>query len=1080
MSMEVAEFRIAEAVQTGADVLDFSGLGLAEVPERLRELTGLVDLDLSFNRIPVLPDFIGEFRGLRNLNLQRNELDRLPPQFGNLTHLTRLQLHTNRFAEVPEAIGRLARLEELVLGGNRIAHLPRFFFRLERLSFLDLYGNEITRLSHEVGSLQGLTDLDLGGNRLTSLPCSIYQCAGLTRLVVSGNHLDGVPDEIGALKRLTHLNLSRNALGRFPNAVVALENLTHLDLAGNRIKAIPADIGRLVRLTYLNLSDNLLTSLPDEIGELRDTVTINLQGNRLTDLPPSLARATALRTLAVEDNDLSLELEAASAYGTQAVLTYLREQEIGSVAVREAKLVVIGEGGVGKSSLLAALRGEPFVEQRPLTHGLEVGPVTLADGLGRPLTLNAWDFGGQSTNRPVHQLFFTSPAVYVVVWNPRSGAAQGFVEYWVNLVRRRVGPGARLLIVATHADAHDHLGDLDRARLERKGGEDIAGFHRIDSKTGRGVAELAEAIASTAADLPHLERRLPVRWRAVMEKLAGSGESHLAIDDYLGRTRSRGLDDDSALTLARVATELGHWCYFPKVRGLDDLVVLKGDWLSRAVSLALNDPVTRDREGLVSHDRLRRLWDDPSKPAHERYPRRVHSALIELMHEFEIAYPVRDSRDGPTSLITRLVSTVEPDLEDWTRYDAGLPEQSYVIEFRDANRRPAMPEGLMFRLIARFHRFALRKGDLGRGVHWASGVVLDDGNHGRALVRIEDDRLSVTVKAAYPTYLCKLLADEICNHLHEWKGLTRVTLVPCGAACAAEGRAEAGSMLFGLERLQSFKAEGHDSAACFQCNKMVALDALIGELGAIAGARAQSVDEIVADMRARIDSLGELVNAQGSLTRSYLSADVRRAMTAADTRIEELIEMGFRLLADEGLHGPRLFTVEQVEPGSRLKAIAQQQVRVVLHCEHSRRPVHLLDGNPGRGVYLFDMDREWLIKARPWINFTARLLRLGGELVPAGLKLELESSDWKGIENEVGLAASAVKELASNASDFAAWKDADPALGGETRFDELSRGQIHHLRALVQQKDPDFAGLVRVPFGDRFRWIHKDFADRYR
>ncbi|MEU5152950.1 COR domain-containing protein [Glycomyces sp. NPDC021274] len=1078
--MEVAEFLIAQAVRTGAEVLDLSGLKLAKLPDRARELTGLVDLDLSFNRLAVLPDFIGGLRGLRNLNLQRNELDQLPPQIGDLTRLTRLQLHTNRFPEVPEAIGRLTRLEELVLGGNRIQHLPWFLFRLPHLSFLDLYGNEITSLPHDVASLQGLMDLDLGGNRLTSLPGSIGSCVGLTRLVVSGNRLERVPREIGELKRLTHLSLGRNEIRGFPGVVVRLENLTQLDLGGNHIRTIPADIGRLVRLTHINLSDNRLTSLPYEIGELRETVTINLRGNRLTDLPSSLSRATALRTLAVEGNDLSPELEAASEQGTEAVLTYLREREIDTVVVREAKLVVIGEGAVGKSSLLAAMRGEPFVEQRPLTHGLEIGPVTLADGLGRPLTLNAWDFGGQSANRTVQQWFFTAPAVFVIVWNPRSGAAQGFVEYWVNLVRRRVGPGARLHIVATHADADDHLGDLDRARLERKGGEDIAGYHRIDSKTGRGIAELAAAIAATAADLPHLEQRLPARWRVVMEELADGGESHLAIDDYLDRTRSRGLNDDSALTLARVATELGRWCYFPDARGLDDLVVLKGDWLSRAVSLALNDQMTRDREGFVSHDRLRRLWDDPMRPEHKRYPRRVHAALIELMHKFEIAYPVRDSRDGPTSLVTQLVSTVEPDLEDWTRYTDGLPEQSYVIEFRDASGRPAIPEGLMFRLIARFHRFALRKGDLDRGVHWASGVVLDDGNHGRALVRIEDDRLSVAVKAAYPTYLCKLLADEICNHLPEWRGLTRVTRVPCGAVCAAGDRPEAGSMLFDLERLQAFKAEGHDGAACQQCNRMVPLDALIGELGAIAENRPESDGGIVADIQARLDSLRELVDEQGSLTRAHVSADLRRAMTEADTRVEELIEMGFRLLADDGLHGPRLFTVTQDDSAPRLKGLAQQRIRVVLHCEHSRRPVHLLDGDPDKGVYTFDMDREWLTKARPWINFTARMLRLGGELVPAGLRLELDSSDWKGIENEVGLAASAVKELASNASDFAAWKDADPALGGEARFDEFTRGRIHRLRALVEQQDPDFGGLVRVRSGDRFRWVHKDFADRYR
>ena len=88
----------------------------------------------------------------------------------------------------------------------------------------------------------------------------------------------------------------------------------------------------------------------------------------------------------------------------------------------EAKLLVVGEGNVGKTSLIAALRSAPFVEGRPTTHGIEITPITIHDSsAGRDMTVRGWDFGGQEVYRITHQFFFTRRALYVVAWNARQG-----------------------------------------------------------------------------------------------------------------------------------------------------------------------------------------------------------------------------------------------------------------------------------------------------------------------------------------------------------------------------------------------------------------------------------------------------------------------------------------------------------------------------------------------------------------------------------------------------------------------------------------------------------------------------------
>ena len=76
------------------------------------------------------------------------------------------------------------------------------------------------------------------------------------------------------------------------------------------------------------------------------------------------------------------------------------------------------------------------------THGIEIKPVKVTDPDSETeITLNGWDFGGQRVYRPTHQLFFSAPAVYLVVWKPREGPQQGFVKEWIKLIKHREPDG---------------------------------------------------------------------------------------------------------------------------------------------------------------------------------------------------------------------------------------------------------------------------------------------------------------------------------------------------------------------------------------------------------------------------------------------------------------------------------------------------------------------------------------------------------------------------------------------------------------------------------------------------------------
>ena len=245
----------------------------------------------------------------------------------------------------------------------------------------------MTALPPEIGQLTSLQTLNLDGNQLTALPPEIGQLTSLQTLGLDGNQLTALPPEIGQLTSLQTLNLD-----------------------GNQLTALPPEIGQLTSLQTLKLDGNQLTALPPEIGQLTSLQTLGLIGNQLTALPRQLADLlTKGLQLKLQGNPLSEPFPELIARGSDALATYLRSLD-DAIAQYEAKLLLVGEGNVGKTSLIAALRGAPFVEGRPTTHGIEIRPLTIHHPeLDVDMTVHAWTLAASKCTGSVTSSF--SPAV---------------------------------------------------------------------------------------------------------------------------------------------------------------------------------------------------------------------------------------------------------------------------------------------------------------------------------------------------------------------------------------------------------------------------------------------------------------------------------------------------------------------------------------------------------------------------------------------------------------------------------------------------------------------------------------------
>ncbi|MEH2188529.1 MAG: COR domain-containing protein [Nostoc sp.] len=1119
-----AEQRIEQARQEGAIELDLSNIELTELPEAIASLTQLQNLDLSDNQLTELPEAIASLTQLQQLDLSNNELTALPKAIASLTQLQQLDLSHNELTELPEAIASLTQLQQLDLSNNELTALPKAIASLTQLQNLDFHNNQLTQLPEAIASLMQLQQLDLSRNQLTALPEAIASLTQLQELDLSGNQLTVIPESLRQLSKLFRLNIFNNKLQFLPhwignlhslnqlaigenrfinlpdslNSLEDCDNLTWLDLGdsggtGIPLKKLPDCIRRLKKLTELLAGFCELESIPNWIGELTNLERLELYNNQIIDLPVSLEKCLHLNELNLKDNPLNPDIAAAYEQGLDAVLQYLRAKAEEQITLNEAKLILIGEGEVGKSCLLGALRGDEWVDGRPTTHGIEIKPVIVINlHTGIEITLNGWDFGDQRVYRPTHQLFFSAPAVYLVIWKPREGPQQGFVKEWITLIKNRE-PDAKVLVVATHGGPGQRQPDIDRQEiLDQFGKDTVIDFFHVDSKPNQdttdcaGLTELKDTIARVAASLPEMGRSVPAKWQRVRETLQTSDKAYLPYDDVIAICAEQGIDKEQAELFLRISHILGHFIHYHYDLTLRDIVILKPDWLAKAISFVLDDETTRKRNGLVEFQHLSQLWSHPPFAGEEGYPSKLHPIFLRLMERFDLSYKVvfDPSETSNTSLIAQLVPDTRPEpLPNWGEQpEAGDRQQVQICRIVDSRGQFAVAEGLFYQLIVRLHKYSLGRANYENSIHWQRGLMLDNDYNGRALLEYVGTDVKITVRAAYPERFLSYLTEEIKWLVENfWEGLRCNVMVPCIETC---GMNAPGNGLFEVQKLIESKKKNRHEFPCpiSGCGEWQNIDQLLNNAPTT---QPPSQEIVIEQLRGIMqDELKVIRRDLVTLDRrdqvrfQALSQEQRTILSKVDQQFAELMQM----LTDEAKDGPRLFSFQPVDPKffDRPKWISAK-FQLTLWCEHARQPLPALNPNDKKkGVYELDLPREWFTKAVPYLRILTGTLSLVLPVAGSATKFILDDTTYKAIEEQLDLGQKSIESTL---------KGSDMALAGKSKSDasflegDAIRAQgsiLRELHALLKEKDPSFGGLVRVQNKRReFLWVHPQFVDEY-
>lgn len=159
-----------------------------------------------------------------------------------------------------------------------------------------------------------------------------------------------------------------------------------------------------------------------------------------------------------------------------------------------AKVLLVGESGAGKTGLSKVLAGEKW-EPSDSTVGAWATqwklPVASNDGVEREIWL--WDFGGQADQRLIHQLYMDETALAVLVFDGQKEDLFETLGQWDrDLTRASRKPFAKLL-VAGRVDAGGlrfSRSELDKFAKERQ----FPVFLETSAKQNLGCEELKQAI----------------------------------------------------------------------------------------------------------------------------------------------------------------------------------------------------------------------------------------------------------------------------------------------------------------------------------------------------------------------------------------------------------------------------------------------------------------------------------------------------------------------------------------------------------------------------------------------------------
>jgi GTPase SAR1 family protein len=455
---------------------------------------------------------------------------------------------------------------------------------------------------------------------------------------------------VTALPKLEHLYVARCKLKtlRLP---AGFSQLQQVFLGQNELEELEC-LGDYPALKILDLAENPLNSLqltgqypvleglylrkcdlkeihlPDRLPTLR---YLKADGNRFRNFPLGKVLKSPLQSLILNgsapkeipqallgDSEDDNALEAAQVWHEET------KDPATTEANQHVKLMLLGNGNAGKSSVIEALRlGKSQIRSKAdSTQGVDIG-VWKKD----KLHFNYWDFGGQEIYHGTHRLFLSSAALQLLVFDPESEQAAREhriladridenrqdrnypLLYWYEITKE-LSEDSRFFVLQNKIDLHP---ETDLVALEQS--KEWARFQELSATSGQNVELLAYYLEEEAKEMPEHAMLVPKSWIAVRNFFTEVQNGQHPEHKRIYRAKFEELCDEatvSEISRPYLLKYLHHNGFLYTHPDLDDSIIADQRWALSAIYRILErgtphfDELLDDFKGKV---RARKLFE---------------------------------------------------------------------------------------------------------------------------------------------------------------------------------------------------------------------------------------------------------------------------------------------------------------------------------------------------------------------------------------------------------------------------------------------------------------------------------------
>jgi len=772
---------------------------------KLTEINGIIklkklrNLDIWGNNVKNIAG-LNELVNLEELDLWGNDLTDIS-DLSNLTKLHTLNLSKNKVQNFTPLVN-LSNLNKLINSGNNIWDL-NFLKNLKNLKFLSLDENQID----DISTLENLINLEvimLSNNKIKDSSI-LGKLIKLKNIIIYNNEIEDITF-LNSLKNVEDINFGNNKISNIL-ILKECESLVNIDLSKNNISDI-SSLEKLPKLKKLNLAGNKITILPTWIVESglenhQNKINFNhyerfyhnhfIEGYWVKDNP-------------IENIPLEILLQ-----DNEAIKDYLKSLENGSQPINEIKVILLGEGAAGKTSLMNYLKGKTYVKGQPQTHGINLEECTESNGV----TLKIWDFGGQDIMHHTHQFFLTQKSIYLLVLNARENTD---TEKWLKLIQV-FGGDSPIIIVTNKID--ENPSDHENIKyLNTKYPNINNRYARISCEMGIGLDNLKILLSETIKELLHVRTLWGYSWLGVKKELEEmrNGESlkdYIHFDKYEEICDKHGVTKSHRDTLINWLHQLGVITYFSD-NNLSETNVINPSWLTEAFYKIINSQLVADNFGRFNLENLTQILDK------YKYPSYKYNYLIGLMTKFELCYKIDDNN----FLIPDLLNKEEPE---------------FIFNFKNSLKFKIKYSNLLPKAV--LPKFMVRRhSEIKSDIRWRTGLLIADSYYdSEALIRVdeEDKEISIFVNGEEKRgYLASIISNlENINSLYE--GLERERLVPCNCNhCKNIER----PFYFKYDILKRLKNKGKKTHTCEISTDDISINELLGVLLTIEDLEKEVID----------------------------------------------------------------------------------------------------------------------------------------------------------------------------------------------------------------------------------------------